>query len=211
VVSRSVTVLEQRGFIARTGNRAIYRTTPKLSQLPSIAPVDQRLLSLALPIMRSLCDGISQSCNLAVPSEPDMLVIAQQESSGPFGINVPLGFRYDIPGSAPGLAFAAFTKNSDPMRWPNGLAGDGEPDQWSAMKKAVQRTAVSGFSQVENSFLPDATDLSCPIFEKGEFVAVLTVPYIQTKGSANLTWCLAALQQAAEELNETLRRDALVA
>lgn len=210
-VFRSLAVLEERGYIARIGNQDLYKRTEKLCELQSTAPTHQRLLTLAKPIMQSLCISISQSCNLAVPSLPDMLVAAQYESPGPCGINVPLGFRYDIPASAPGLAFAAFTKNSDPARWPAEISSVVDAHEWSTLKKAIHRAAEAGFAQVENPYLPEVIDLSCPIIERGQFVAALTVPYIKTAGSTNLTWCLAALQQAAEELNESLHGDALVA
>ena len=210
-VFRSLAVLEERGYVARTGDQGLYERTGKLCELQSTAPSHQRLLTLAKPVMQSLCADISQSCNLTVPSLPDMLVAAQCESPGPCGINVPLGFRFDIPASAPGLAFAAFTKNSDPARWPAEISSIIDAHEWSTLKTAIHRAAEAGFAQVENPYLPEVIDLSCPIFEKGQFVAALTVPYIKTAGSTNLTWCLAALQQAAEALNESLHGDALVA
>jgi len=209
-VYRSLLVLEDRGYITRDGDGGYVQSGGPDRQLPA-APSLQHLLSHARPAMQSLCDTISQSCNLAVPSLPDLQVIARQESPGPFGINVPLGFRYDVPASAPGLAFAAFAHPWDPARWPDESNAVIDAHHWSALKKAVQRTAEAGFAQVENPYMPDVVDLSCPIFEKASFVAALTVPYIKTSGGANLTWCLAALQQAAEELNLSLQRDALAA
>ena len=210
-INRSILILEQRGYVARTGKDGSYERTNKLCQIQSTALPYQRLLGHAQPIMRALADSISQSCNLAIPSHPDLQVVTQEESSGPFGINVPVGFRYDIPASAPGLAFAAFMKNSDPARWPHGLPTVVDAHQWTSLKRDVYKTAEAGFAQAINPHLPDVTDLSCPIFDNTHFAAVLTVPYIQTRGSPNLTWCLAALQQAAEELNESLHSDALVA
>ena len=210
-VYRSMQVLEDRGYVAPTGENGLYQPTRKLHQIQSTALPHLRLLDHAQPVMRTLSDGISQSCNLSIPSTPDMQVVAQEESPGPFGINIPVGFRYDIPGSAPGLAFAAFTKNSDTARWPKGLSSVFDAHQWASLKNTVQKVTEAGFAQLNNPHLPDVIDLSCPIFDSSHLIAILTVPYIKTSGSPSLTWCLAALQQAAEQLNESLHSDALVA
>lgn len=210
-VYRSLRILQQRGYVTRAGATGSYERTNKLCELQSTALPHQRLLDHAQPIMRALSDNISQSCNLAVLAYPDLQVVSQEESGGSFGIHVPLGFRYDIPESAPGLAFAAFMKNSDVAHWPHGLSAVVDAHPWTSLKKAVQKTTETGFAQITNPHLPDVTDISCPIFGNGHFVAALTIPYIQTHGSPNLTWCLAALQQAAEQLNESLRGDALAA
>lgn len=209
--SRSILILEQRGYVAQTADNGAYERTTKLYHIKTTPLPYQRLLGHAQPVMRALSDSISQSCNLAIPSSPDMLVVAQSDSPGAFWINVPVGFRYDIPASAPGLAFAAFMRNSDPARWPHGLSAVVDAHQWTSLKSAVQKATESGFAQVTNPHLPDVIDLSCPVFDDGHFVAALTIPYIQTRSSPNLTWCLAALQQAAEQLNESLHSDALVA
>jgi DNA-binding IclR family transcriptional regulator len=210
-IYRSILVLEHRGYLVRTGENGAYARTGKLCDIQSTGLPHQRLLEHAKPVMRSLCERISQSCNLAVPMSPDLKVVSQEESPGPFGINVPIGFRYDIPASAPGLAFAAFTKNSDPERWPDGLSDIIDAYQWKSLKKDVRKTAELGFAQVTNPYFPDVIDLSCPIFDNTQFIAALSIPYIKTSSSPNLTWCLAALQQASEELNELLYSDALVA
>ncbi|CAL4869781.1 hypothetical protein MMA231_04073 (plasmid) [Asticcacaulis sp. MM231] len=208
-VYRSMVVLEQRGYVARIGKDGAYATTRKLFHIQSTADTHQRLLSHAQPIMCTLSESISQSCNLSIPIAADMQVVSHQESSGPYGINVPIGFRYDIPNSAPGLAFTAFMKHSDPASWPQGLSTTIDA-QWTSLKKTVQAATEAGFTKVANPYLPDVIDLSCPIFDKSRFVAALTVPYIKTSTSPSLTWCLAALQQAAERLNASLQSEALV-
>jgi DNA-binding IclR family transcriptional regulator len=137
--------------------------------------------------------------------------MAQQVPSSPFCITVPVGYRYDMINTAPGLAFLAFASQTDTTRWP----GKGSPvvnaKEWSTLRKAVETTAERGFAQAENPLLPAVTDLSCPVYQDGRFVAVLTVPFMQTSGSTNLGWSIAALQMAAELLSESLRGDSLVA
>ena len=210
-VYRALQVLQQRGYVARTSAEGTYQRTSKLCQIQSTSMPHQRLLGHAQPIMRSLCDNILQSCNLAIPTYPDLQVVAHDNASGPFCINVPVGYRYDIRTSAPGLALAAFMTNSDPARWPVGHSAVVDAHAWTSLKKAVQKTSDAGFGQAANPHMPDIIDLSCPIYDTTRLVAVLTVPYIPTRDTPNLTWCVAGLQQAAEQLNEALQGDALAA
>ncbi|MGA9658307.1 MAG: helix-turn-helix domain-containing protein, partial [Asticcacaulis sp.] len=114
---RSLEVLKQRGYIVLTDDGSAYEATHKLYPLPSNDPPHQRLLEAARPAMQNLADTCAQTCNLAIPAYPDLQVIFQAHSSGPFGINMPLGFRYNVQTSAPGLVFAAFMKNFDAARW----------------------------------------------------------------------------------------------
>lgn len=209
-VYRALQVLQQRDYVARTPD-GTYRRTSKLCDAQSTGLPHRRLLGHARQIMHSLSDTILQSCNLAIPVYPELQVVLHQESSGPFGINVPVGYRYDIPASAPGLAFAAFMKNSDPARWPAGHSAVVDAQAWTALKKTVHLATEAGFAQAANPHMPDVTDLSCPIYDNGHLVAVLTVPYIASRKNPNLTWCVATLQQAAEQLNEALQGDALAA
>lgn len=210
-VYRSMMVLERKGYISRTGPQEAYETTGKLWLLQSTAPAHQRLLNRARSVMKALSEDVAQSCNLAIPALPHMQVVSQQESSGPYGISVPVGFKYQIPNSAPGIAFAAFTKSFDPARCQTVDGGVIQAQQWSALKKAAQKAYEVGFAQAENPYLPDVVDLACPIFDGGQFVAALTVPYIKSVGGMSQVWCLAALQEAVERLNNTLMTDTRVA
>lgn len=209
-VYRALHVLQQRGYVAQNADGA-YQRTGKLCDVESMASPHRRLMAHADAVMRSLCDTVQQSCNLAIPAYPDLQVVIHVDSSGPFGIKVPVGYRYDIPASAPGLAFAAFMKNSDPAHRPAGRSAVVDAHAWTSLKKATQKTADAGFAQAANAYMPDVVDLSCPIFDNGHVIAVLTLPYISSRNSPNLTWCVAALQQAAEQLSEALQGDALAA
>jgi DNA-binding IclR family transcriptional regulator len=211
VINRSISVLEDRGYIVRNDVTQSYEWTGKLPTLQSTPAKSNQLLRHAGRIMQDLCGHISQSCNIAVVSEGDIQVIAEQASPGPFCINVPVGYRYDMVNSAPGLAFIAFASHADTARWPGQASDVVNAQAWSSLRKAVDTTAERGFAQAENPLIPDITDLSCPVYQDGRFVAVLTVPFLQTSGSASLGWSIAALQMAAELLSESLHGDSLVA
>lgn len=211
VVNRSISVLEDRGYVVRNHATKSYEGTGKLLKLQSALAKPHQLLKHAGRIMQGLSEHISQSCNIAIASEGDIQVIAQQAPPSPFCITVPVGYRYDMVNTAPGLAFIAFACQADVNRWPGQTSPVVNAREWSALRQAVETTAERGFAQAENPLLPAVTDLSCPVCQDGLFVAILTVPFIQTSGSASLGWSIAALQMSAELLSESLRGDSLVA
>lgn len=208
-VYRSMIVLEKKGYISRTGPEGAFEPTGKLWLFQSNS--HQRLIGAARPVMQALSEEISQSCNLSIPSPPHMQVVVRQELSSLYGISVPMGFRYKIPSSAPGIAYAAFSKSFDPAHCQMETDGVVQAQQWSSLRKAAQKAYEVGFAQAENPYLPDVVDLSCPIYDGGQFVAALTVPYIKAVRGMNLVWCLAALQQATEKLNNALLTNIRVA
>ncbi len=210
-VYRSMIVLERKGYISPTGPLGAYEPTGKLWLLQSTAPDHQRLLANSKAIMKTLSEDVSQSCNLSVPALPHVQVVAQQESSGPYGISVPVGFKYQIHASAPGIALAAFSKSFDSSCCDAGQDGVIQAQHWSSLRNSARKACEVGFAQAPNPYLPEVVDLSCPIYDAGEFVAALTVPYIKAVGGMSLVWCLAALQEAAEKLNNSLLGDTRVA
>lgn len=210
-VYRSLKALEARGYICWTQDKKRYLYTGRPFQLRTTAPSTHRLLTHAGPIMQSLSEAIRQSCNIALPTGQDMQVVAQQETPAAFGVTVPLGYVYDIPNSAPGIVFAAFATKTAANDKPQHLPSSLPPQAWSSLEDAITTTLDRGVARLENALLPDVTDLSCPVYENGEFVAALTVPFLQMRSGTSMTWCLAALQSAAEELSRSLRGGDLVA
>jgi len=109
-VFRAVKTLARLGYLAGGTGRGTYVATSRLYELGINAPFIQRLMERAKPVMRSLSEDARQSCNLAVPFGRHLAVVQQTPSSGAFSINVPIGFRYLNPSSAPAVACLAMTR-----------------------------------------------------------------------------------------------------
>jgi hypothetical protein len=110
-VFRAIKALERLGYVARGTVRGAYVTTSRLYELGLNAPFIQDLLERARPVMQALSEEARQSCNLAVPFGRHLTVVLQTESPGAFSINVPTGYRYDSPSSAPAIACFALTRS----------------------------------------------------------------------------------------------------
>ncbi len=97
----TVKTLERRGYVQRVGRQGLYVATSTLFEQGIGASDIRHLLDLAREPMKALAQATGQSCNLSVPHAGHFAVVYQIHSPGPFGINVPLGFRYELEDSAP--------------------------------------------------------------------------------------------------------------
>lgn len=113
--------LEDLGYVAGDEHHGTYMATSRLYELGVNAPFIQRLMDRARPVMQALSDDILQSCNLAVPFGRHLTVVLQTQSPGTFSINIPTGFRYESPASAPAIACFALTRS--PVQAKNVLEG----------------------------------------------------------------------------------------
>jgi len=199
-LSRIIRALENRRYIFKTGKSAGYTVTAKAHNLGIIAPYIQKLLDYAPTITRTLCDIVYQSCNLSIPSNDHMVVIAQTHSSADFGINVPIGFRYDMNSSAAGLVFLSFDQHSDNVEQiKKSKVASGQSENAEALQIVGQ-----GFAKAKG-ILDDVQDLSCPILYDSQVVAALTVPYLPSVASAGVDRCLDTMLEASSLLSAAFR------
>lgn len=113
--------LERLGYVAGDEGHGTYMATSRLYELGVNAPFVQRLMDRARPVMQALSDDVFQSCNLAIPFGRHLTVVLQTQSPGTFSINIPTGFRYESPASAPAIACFALTRS--PVQAKNVLEG----------------------------------------------------------------------------------------
>lgn len=120
-VFRAIKALARLGYVARAAGRGTYVATSRLYELGVNAPFVRQLLDRARPVMHALAEDVRQSCNLAVPFGRRLTVVLQAQSPAAFSINVPEGYRYLSPASAPAIACAAGTRS--PVKAPSLLEG----------------------------------------------------------------------------------------
>jgi len=120
-IMQAIEALENLGYVADGEEPGTYVVTSRLYELGVNAPFIQCLIDRARPILQALSDDIRQSCNLAIPFGRHLTVVLQTQSPGAFSINVPEGFRYDSPASAPAIACFGLTRS--PVQAKNVLDG----------------------------------------------------------------------------------------
>src|ERR1700758_4550348 len=100
--------LVARQYVVRSAGGDRYSLSLKLYALAHRHPPMNRLISEALPLMQRFADTAEQSCHLAVYDRGNLLVIAQVDGPGTWGISVRLGSRVGLIDTGSGRVMLAF-------------------------------------------------------------------------------------------------------
>lgn len=106
-VYRITTTLVNHGYLERDGSRRL-RLTRKLLSVARAALGEARLVETALPLMRSLRDGIRLSVFLGTRAGTEGAFLEQAPGGHPFQLTIEPGSRFLLHSSAPGKALLAF-------------------------------------------------------------------------------------------------------
>ena len=79
-IYRIIQLLERRGYLVRAPRSDRYRLSLKLFELAHKHPPVNRLIDVALPVMRRLAAGSDQSCHLVVLRDLQVLIVLQVDS-----------------------------------------------------------------------------------------------------------------------------------
>src|ERR1700742_3376418 len=108
-----------------------------------------RLISEALPLMQRFADAAEQSCHLVVYDRGNLLVIAQVDGPGTWGISVRLGSRGGPIGTRAGrmmLAFQSHEQRAHMLAEHTKVKGEVTIDH-DALEHACAQIRAVGFSQ----------------------------------------------------------------
>jgi DNA-binding IclR family transcriptional regulator len=205
-IFRMVSVLEDRGFIGRTGSEDGFALTPKLLELAMRNPPTRRLLDAALPSMERLAEATGQSCHLAVASGADMVVIARIESSEEVGFAVRIGHRRSLVESTSGRVLLANQPADVQRAW---LARVPRPlvANRAELTRDLERIRSQGYRREKSSYVTGIVDIGSPVFDGRSTgaIAALTIPCVQKRENPPALGDVTdLLQRAAREISATL-------
>lgn len=202
-IFRMLQVLEERGYIARSGEG--FRLTNRLFALGMGQPPVRDLVTTALPVMHALARHSGQSCHLAVVSGAEMVVIGAVEAPGLSGFAVRVGYRRPLHGSNSGRILLAFQPDEARAAMLADVRRAGQSFDDAALATQLDAIVRAGGAHSPSPMLTGITDLSAPIRSQGITRAALTMPFVDGPGSrVPLTQCEAALRAAAAEIGEAL-------
>ncbi len=205
-IFRMLSVLEARGFIARSPADEGFSLTPRLLELAMRNPPTRSLLDAALPVMEALAERVGQSCHLAVASGTDMVVIARVESPAYVGFSVRIGHRRSLLDSTSGRVLLAHLPEA---RWPEGLAeADHDPAE---LARDLARIRREGMRRARSTYVRGIIDLGAPVFDGtgSPAIAALTIPCVQQPGEPEEVGAVASrLVGAAAEITAALAAQA---
>ncbi|NPD14764.1 IclR family transcriptional regulator [Xinfangfangia sp. D13-10-4-6] len=176
--------LARRGYVTREGDS--YQLTMKLFLLAHMRPPIRRLVNQAMPVMRRFTNTAEQACHLVKYDRGDLVVIAQVEAPGYWGVTIRVGAQIGLVNSGSGHVFLAFASDEeralmfeehDPM--PHETPGPG-------LEARLQAVRAQGYEAMESHQTPAVWNLSVPILgANGAVLAVVTCPFVRRLENPN--------------------------
>ncbi|MGA0542871.1 IclR family transcriptional regulator [Neotabrizicola sp. VNH66] len=170
--------LARRGYVARRGDT--YELTMKLFLLAHLRPPIRRLVAQAMPVMRRFTQAADQACHLVKYDRGDLVVIAQVEAPGYWGVTIRVGARIGLVNSGSGHVFLAYASPEERAlmfeeheKMPYEIA----PPDLDGRLAEVRR---QGYEAMESQQTPAVANLSIPILgANGTVLAALTCPFVR--------------------------------
>nr|WP_208327825.1 IclR family transcriptional regulator [Paraburkholderia rhizosphaerae] len=174
--------LVARQYVVRSASGDRYSLSLKLYALAHRHPPMERLISEALPLMQRFAAQAEQSCHLAVYDRGNLLVIAQVDGPGTWGIAVRLGSRVGLIDTGSGrtvLAFQTPEQRAQMLVEHTAVKGEVTIDH-DALEATCERIRTAGFSQKDSQQIFGVTDLTFPLLgSSGQAIAALTCPFLK--------------------------------
>jgi DNA-binding IclR family transcriptional regulator len=202
-IYRMLDRLVRRQYVARTsGDR--YELTLKLFALAHQHAPIRRLVSQAIPELRAFVREAGQASHLAIYDRGNVVVVAQVESPGYWGLAIRVGSRVSLFNTGSGhvlLAFAKPRERAFMIEEHELMPGEVKPDDLEERLAAVR---ARGYELMASQQTVGVQNLSAPVFgPNGTVVAALTCPYltkIDPSSSPDVAATLDLLRTAAHRI-----------
>ncbi len=181
-IYRMLERLVARQYVIRSPGGDRYSLSLKLYALAHRHPPMHRLIAEALPPMQRFADAAEQSCHLSVYDRGNLLVIAQVDGPGIWGMSVKLGSRVGLVDTASGhamLAFQSAEQRAHMLAEHTKVKGE-QPLAARNLDARLDAIRAAGHVQQDSRQMFGVTDVTYPILgPAGQAIAVLTCPYIR--------------------------------
>jgi DNA-binding IclR family transcriptional regulator len=198
--------LARRGYVARHGDT--YELTLKLFLLAHQRPPMRRLIALANPVMRRFTGEAQQACHLVKYDRGDLVVIAQVEAPGYWGVSIRVGARVGMVNTGSGhilLGYASAEERKLMFAEHEWMAFEVAPPN---LEDRLAKVRAQGFESMESSQTQGVANLSVPVLgANGAVLAALTCPFVTRldhPDAMDRDRVLALLIAAGQELSGSL-------
>lgn len=181
-IYRMLERLVARQYVMRSEAGDRYALSLKLFALAHRHPPMERLIAEALPLMQRFANDAEQSCHLAVYDRGNLLVIAQVDGPGTWGIAVRLGSRVGLVDTSSGrtiLAYQSAEQRAQMLAEHTKVKGEVAIDH-AALENACEQIRATGFSRKDSQQIFGVTDVTFPVLgPSGQAIAALTCPFLK--------------------------------
>lgn len=178
-IYRMLDRLVRRGYVARTqGDR--YELTLKLFALAHRHTPMRRLVSQSVPVLRGFAREAGQACHIAVYDRGNVIVVAQVDSPGYWGLAIRVGARIGLFDTGSGhilLAFADAKERKFMIEEHETLPHESKPADLEARLAAIRKR---GYEMMDSQQTQSVINLAMPILgPHGSIIAALTCPFVK--------------------------------
>ena len=205
--------LVRRGYVTRIdGDR--YSLTLKLFGLAqSHAPV-RRLVSFATPFMRELAEQTRQANQLAVFDRGSVVVVAQQEAPGYWGISIRVGSHIGLFDTGSGHVLLAFRSQEERLMMINEYSSSKDhPTVAKEFFDRLDQIRERGYEMMPSAQTAGVYNLSAPVLGPDRrAIAALTIPYIalvNVPQAPDMTETLELIAETSRQLSALAGSEAL--
>ncbi|NLP59628.1 IclR family transcriptional regulator [Paraburkholderia sacchari] len=203
-IYRMLERLVARQYVMRSEAGDRYALSLKLFALAHRHPPMERLIAEALPLMQRFANDAEQSCHLAVYDRGNLLVIAQVDGPGTWGIAVRLGSRVGLVDTSSGrtiLAYQSAEQRAHMLAEHTKVKGEVAIDH-AALEAVCEQIRGAGFSRKDSQQIFGVTDVTFPVLgPSGQAIAALTCPFLKRIDE----YVAPSLDEATRMLGETVQ------
>jgi len=178
-IYRMLDRLVRRGYVLRTnGDR--YELSLKMFELAHARPPLQRLVSQSLPVMRRFARAAQQSCHLVIHDRNVLVVAAQVEAPGYWGVSIRVGSHISMVNTGSGHVFLAYAPPEERRRMLEGQGDRATERLLPSLAKRLSEVCAKGHERMASRQIKGVTNLSVPILgPAGTVLAAFTCPYTE--------------------------------
>ncbi len=203
-IYRMLERLVARQYVMRSEAGDRYALSLKLFALAHRHPPMERLIAEALPLMQRFANDAEQSCHLAVYDRGNLLVIAQVDGPGTWGIAVRLGSRVGLVDTSSGRTILAYQNREQRalmLAEHTKVKGEVAIDH-AALESACAQIQAAGFSRKDSQQIFGVTDVTFPVLgPSGQAIAALTCPFLKRIDD----YVAPSLEQATQMLGQIVQ------
>ena len=181
-IYRMLERLVVRDYVTRSQEGDRYSLSLKLFVLGHQHPPIERLVARALPAMDTFARAAEQSCHLGIYDRGNVVVVAQVNGPGSWGLSIRLGVRVSLVDTGSGhvlVAFQSAQRRAEMLAEHKALDGE-VPMPETELQAILGKVRDLGYWQGDSQQAFGVTDISTPILGPGgDALAVLTCPFIR--------------------------------
>ena len=203
-IFRMLDRLVRRGYVARREGD-LYELTLKLFILAHRRPPVRRLVSRAMPVLRRFSRIAEQASHLVVYDRGDLVVMAQIDSPGYWGMAIRVGSRVGLYNTGSGHVLLANASEAERrlMREEHALMPSERIP--ADLEARLAQVRAQGFEMMDSQQTPGVSNLSAPVFgPNGTVLAAVSCPFVprlDDDAAPDREAALMLLVEAARELS----------